>query len=270
VPDFSIIKVEDTHKAIKATKNAVPKTIEAVDSIVSSTLNILGFLPNTINEYMKYSLDKTKEKLYQKLNNVPSEKIVPPPVHIAAPAFQAACYAADCDQLHNMFADLLASAMNADKQKLVHPAFIEIIKQLSPDEARIISNKSFIGAVTFPMCTFRLQEKGKPHILGNDFRTIRKGSDLIMNLAIYPAFTDMSNIDLQRISSISDNLSRLHIITIHKDRWVTDPKQYADLIALFKEFENKYHVFANQELACIPASAEITAFGQQFLQACVL
>lgn len=63
--DFNLIKVDDQHKTINAVKKAAPKTIEAIDSIVSSTINILGYIPNTINEYVQYSLDKTREKLHQ-------------------------------------------------------------------------------------------------------------------------------------------------------------------------------------------------------------
>ena len=270
MPDFSFVKVEDTHKAIKATKNTVPKTIEAIDSIVSSTVNILGFLPNTINEYMKSRLEKTKTKLDQKLNDLPPDKIVTPPVHIAAPALQAACHAADCDELHSMFADLLASAMNADKQALVHPAFIEIIKQLSPEEAKIISQNSFINKSVFPICTIRMQEKSTPHSLGNDFRMSIKGVDLFKNIAIYEAISDTKSIDFQKISSISDNLSRLQIILIHSGLYITDPKQYDALLAVYKSFANTHSAPPNLEIAFIPMTAEITAFGKQFIQACVL
>lgn len=269
--DFNLIKVDDTHKAINAVKKAVPKTIEAVDSIVSSTINILGYLPNTVNEYVQHSLDKTREKLHQKLDDVPVENITPPPVHIAAPALQAACYAADCDELHDMFATLLASAMNVEKQPLVHPAFIEVIKQLSPLEARILSHQSFIVTDIFPMCTIRIQEKRAFHPLGQDFRILANGQDWYKNIALYEALKNDPLLDLQKISSIADNLSRLQIILIHNDQhWMSDPKQYNELLVLFRSFSSKNSAPPGQELAFIPSMAEITAFGKQFFQACIL
>lgn len=269
--DFNAIKFDDQHKTINAVKNAVPKTIEAIDSIVSSTINILGYIPNTINEYVQYSLDKTREKLHQKLNGVPAENIIPPPVHIAAPALQAACYAADCDELHDMFATLLASAMNVEKQPLVHPAFIEVIKQLSPIEARVLSHQSFISADIFPTCIIRIQETGSPHPLGQDFRSLTTGHDWIKNIALYGALENEPERDLQKISSITDNLSRLQIVLVHNDQhWLSDPNQYNELLTVFRSFSIEHTVPLGQELAFIPSMAEKTAFGKQFFQSCIL
>ena len=239
--------------------------------IVSSTINILGYLPNTVNEYVKYSLDKTRSKLYQKLNDVPAENIVSPPVHIAAPTLQAACYAADCDELHNMFATLLATAMNSEKQALIHPAFIELIKQLSPLEAKVLSNESFINSNVFPMCTIRLQAYNSAHPLGLNFRIAANGKDIHKNIANYEALEEITDMDLSKISSISDNLSRLQIIVIHEDSWLLDSKQYSKLLAIHKSFVDKQtSSHPGQEFAFIPIMAEKTAFGRQFFQACIL
>lgn len=268
--DISLIKVEGTHKTIDSTKKAVPKIVEAVDSMVASTLNILGYLPNTINEYVQYSLEKTRKKLHQKLNDVPAENIVKPPVHIAAPTLQGACYAADCDKLHDMFANLLASSMNIEKQHLAHPSFIEIIKQLSPLEAKILSTKDFIENDSFSMCTFRLQERSSiKHPLGNEFRPINTGIDLHKNIVIYDIEGSLPVLDLAQISSISDNLTRLHIITI-QDRWFSDPSNYDRLLNFFNGYVVKQANLRDKELAFIPKIAEKTAFGKQFYQACIL
>lgn len=267
--DFNVIKFDDQHKTVNAVRKTFPKTAEAVDSIVSSTINILGYVPNTVNEYMQYSLDKTRAKLYQKLNNVPADKITPPPVHIAAPTLQAACYAADCDELHDMFATLLASAMNIDKQPLVHPAFIEIIKQLSPLEAKILSVTPFINQGSFPMCTIRLQVRGSLHPLGEDFRSTSTGVDLYKNIAIYNPDKSLPPLDFMQISGISDNLTRLHIISV-SDRWLSDPNHYEDLLKIYKSYVATQRTYNDQEIAFIPFMGEFTAFGHQFFQSCIL
>jgi hypothetical protein len=41
--------------------------------------------------------------------------------------------------VRELFANLLASSMDARKSKSVHPSFVEILRQLAPAEARIIS-----------------------------------------------------------------------------------------------------------------------------------
>lgn len=73
--------------------------------------------------------------LEQKLNNVPPENIIAPEPYIAVPAIQAISYSMDSDELRELYANLLAKSMNKDTKGNVHPAFVEIIKQMSPNDA---------------------------------------------------------------------------------------------------------------------------------------
>lgn len=279
MPDFSIVKVEDTHKAIKATKNAVPKTIEAVDSIVSSTINILGYVPNTINEYMKHSLDKTRAKLHQKLDGVPAEKIVPPPVHIAAPALQAACHVADCEELHNMFASLLATAMNYDSQNLAHPAFTQIIENLSPLEAKILTTETFdIGY--HPMISLRIQNVRKgpnssiiKHEFGEDYRLAYTGFPIVEHMVAYKSLADLSITQLVLSSSITNNFHRLGLFDFPQGTHVSKVEHYVKITEALKNYiaeRSKVEKLPpDREYAIVPEAFILTEFGKQFIAACV-
>jgi len=90
-----------------------------------------------------WGYDKIKEfaakRLAQKLQEVPKEKIVTPDATIAGPALEALKYTGHKEELAEMYATLLATAMNIDTQSSAHPSFVEIIKQLSPDEAKLIA-----------------------------------------------------------------------------------------------------------------------------------
>jgi hypothetical protein len=72
----------------------------------------------------------------QRLKGVPREKIVPPEPRIAVPALQALTYSLDDKLIRDMFANLLAADMNVDTKRDAHPAFVEIIKEMTPAEAR--------------------------------------------------------------------------------------------------------------------------------------
>lgn len=72
------------------------------------------------------------------MKNVSEENIVQPENYVAEPALQQIAYCFDSDELRNMYANLLSSSMQKDKKWEVHPRFVDIIKQLSPDEAKII------------------------------------------------------------------------------------------------------------------------------------
>lgn len=80
-----------------------------------------------------------------------------PDPHIAVPALQYISYCMDNDELRDMYANLLANSMNKVVKNGVHPGFVEIIKQLSPDEARLL--KQFKIETIVPTITVRLKMK---------------------------------------------------------------------------------------------------------------
>lgn len=87
----------------------------------------------------EYAIDETKKLLVQKLENVNPEKIVEPEHYVAIPTIQAISYSINREELRNLYANLLAKAMNSDTKDMVHPSFIEIIKQLSPTDALVLN-----------------------------------------------------------------------------------------------------------------------------------
>jgi hypothetical protein len=81
--------------------------------------------------------DWIKQAVAERLQNVPKEKIVPPDPRIALPALQALVLSMDEEEVRKLFASLLAAAMNSDRRALAHPSFVELIKQMTGDEARV-------------------------------------------------------------------------------------------------------------------------------------
>ncbi|WP_156652686.1 DUF4393 domain-containing protein [Methylobacterium sp. Leaf86] len=78
------------------------------------------------------------EEVAKYLKDVSPEKVVEPDARISLPALQALMYAGDDETIRDMFAQLLAGDMNSETKGLVHPSFVELIKQMTADEAKII------------------------------------------------------------------------------------------------------------------------------------
>ncbi|MDB4967291.1 MAG: Uncharacterized protein JWN44_2980 [Myxococcales bacterium] len=76
--------------------------------------------------------------LTHKLKNVPAENIREPPKNIAYPLLQAYPFTEDEPELRDLFEQLLASSMNSATVEECHPAFVEMLKQLTGDDARIM------------------------------------------------------------------------------------------------------------------------------------
>lgn len=136
-------------------KNELGETLKTVPELYHDALQpsaqetgkILARIPRAINAAFsgldkwilnrEYSVDETKKLLAKKLNNVNPDKIVEPEPYVAIPAIQAISYAMNSDELRNLYANLLAKSMISDTKDTVHPSFVEIIKQMSPIDARI-------------------------------------------------------------------------------------------------------------------------------------
>jgi len=72
------------------------------------------------------------------VNKIPKEYRVPPKPEIVGPTIDAVKYAGSDPELSNLFANLLATSMDARTAKDAHPFFAGAIKELTPDEARIL------------------------------------------------------------------------------------------------------------------------------------
>lgn len=122
---------------------------DAFQPTVQEAGKLLARIPRAINAAFsgldkwilnkEYSIDETKKLLAQKLENVDPDKIVEPEAYVAVPAIQAISYSMNSDELRDLYANLLAKAMNSDTKNLVHPSFVEIIKQMSPIDAQIFT-----------------------------------------------------------------------------------------------------------------------------------
>lgn len=77
----------------------------------------------------------------EKLSTLPQGLITAPKPKVAVPVLQNASITEEID-IRELYANLLANSMNKVVKDGVHPGFVEIIKQLSPDEARILKYMS--------------------------------------------------------------------------------------------------------------------------------
>lgn len=94
--------------------------------------------------------DRLSAFLDKSVRGIPDERRIPPPKQILGPTLEAMKYEDDDSPITEMFAALLNKSMDIEVVHLAHPAFPQIIRQLSPDEAQILNG------------IFQFQEKGAP------------------------------------------------------------------------------------------------------------
>lgn len=177
---------------------------------------ILERIPRAINAALSFidcwilkkelNLASTKEILAQKLSSVDPEKIVPPESYIAVPTMQSISYCISNAVLHNLYANLLAKAMFSDTKEKVHPAFVEIIKQLSPADALTLKEISFKSCIPASKLSIVLNQCGMH--LTNTYAQEKFCLDYIFD--IHPLSLSEEEI---RISI--DNLKRLGLVFLN-------------------------------------------------------
>lgn len=69
---------------------------------------------------------------------VPEERQIEAPPSVAAPVLMNLRYMEDDNPLTELYLNLLARAIDKERQSEAHPAFVKIIEQMSPDEAILV------------------------------------------------------------------------------------------------------------------------------------
>jgi hypothetical protein len=84
--------------------------------------------------------DRLRAFIDRSVRAVPEERRISPPPQILGPIVEGIRYEPEGTPLDEMFQRLLSSSMDAERMSTAHPAFPAIIRQLSADEARILSS----------------------------------------------------------------------------------------------------------------------------------
>ena len=193
----------------------------------------------------------------EKLKNIPNENIVTPNPRIAIPALQNASITEEKD-LRQMYANLLANSMNKVVKNGMHPGFVQIINQLSPDEAKIL--KYIYGVKVIPTISLRYEaEDGS-------------GYDIVKNFSIVGSLIGCE--EKIKLNKYFDNLIRLGLVySSNTLTSLTDKTKYMplkedkfilDLIEKAKEHKKPYNKAVITE-----GFIKITDYGLDFCSNCL-
>jgi hypothetical protein len=86
-----------------------------------------------------YFKDTFPEEMAAKTAHIPDEHMITPTASIAVPAMQGLSYSFEEPDLKELYLNLLTIAVDDRRADDAHPAFVEVIKQLSAEEARLLN-----------------------------------------------------------------------------------------------------------------------------------
>lgn len=191
-------------------------------------------------------------RVAEKLGHVPPEKIVEPPLNVVGPAFDSLRYAGHDDTLRELYASLIASAMNADTQASVHPAFAEMIRQMTPLDAQLLR---YLRTDSLPLLEVRSSARGGERTVLIDFTT-------------FGAIGEGSRHPAARITM--DNLRRLGLAMTPPGKQYADEAAYSALWNHAEVVEEREHVRADGGTPMMGRSLlRMTSLGHDFCEACI-
>lgn len=190
----------------KIISNILDKPSQTIGNSIDGVLKYVftPLLKGQIKKDCEFEL--YKEKIHSDISVIPAENLVAPALNIVGPAIEASKFYIDDGEIRNMFSKLISSSMDDRINEFTHPSFIEIIKQLSPLDAQIITR--FKENSVLPIIKLRL-------ILNDN-----SGSDFKVHILD----NDVEKTDL--ISSSVSNLIRLGIVDVSYDSCLTSKSVY--------------------------------------------
>lgn len=151
--------------------------------------------------------DRLERRLAESVERVPAERRILPVESLALPIAERLRFYEDESIVADMYVSLLARAMDRERAGEAHPAFVQIVSQLAPDEALLIEQIS----TAHPSAFLRPAKKDNAVFLGKERSAEIHSSDL-------------SDIQKQRLESIAvrpEELAQPHLVYTYIEHLVS-------------------------------------------------
>lgn len=196
-------------------------------------------------------VENLRNSTLQQVATIPPENVQEPSLKIIGPALEASKYYIEEEELRSMFAKILASSFDDRKNSIIHPSFVEIIKQLDVTDARILQVlKTHNYATGSPIPCMKA-------VINSD-----NGSKTIFPI-IY--FIDRSE-EIDELAPSLTNLERLGLLKIEDDRYAADDSRY-DFIR--NHYYVQHVIQTHPEISLVKMCFSITPLGKNFLEVCL-
>lgn len=133
-----VIKAAGDNPQVKEAAGNLGQTAVTLTKTINNVLLPLAAINFAFDKARAYFSGKFQEEIAAKAEAIPAEHIVEPKASIAGPTLQGLAFTHEEPNLKEMYLNLLATAMDGRAASLAHPAFVEIIKQLDSEDARLV------------------------------------------------------------------------------------------------------------------------------------
>jgi len=152
--------------------------------------------------------DRFEVWLNEARSRVPLERQVEAPAYIAGPALRAMLFMEEDNPLASFFVNLLSQAIDKESAGDVHPSFVHILEQISPDEALLL---------------YKLRSKGIAGI-----NRLWRLDEKFTQIESLTSFEQDDFVSPKHISMYFEHLEALNLVEHRKEDKVVIPKDKPD------------------------------------------
>ncbi|AFK69769.1 hypothetical protein A210_01175 [Pseudomonas putida SJTE-1] len=146
-------------------------------------------------------------------SEIPAEALIEPKPSLAGPALQGLAFSHDEPDLKDLYIKLLATSMDGRNAAQAHPAFVEILRQLTAHEAQ--SLRMIIPFLQMPICRIEAvrQNGGRRNLMNHVLNATDRE-------------TGLPHVDPQ-LPMMVDNWIRLGLVTVDYTHWLHRDEAYS-------------------------------------------
>lgn len=210
-----VLKAAGDNPEVKEAAGNLGQTAVTLTKTINNVLVPLAAINFAFDKARAYFSGKFQRDIAEKAQAIPPEHVVEPKASIAGPTLQGLAFTHEEPNLKEMYLNLLATSMDGRSASLAHPAFVEIIKQLDSEDARLVR-----GALQSPTPLPIVQIR----------RKLKDGAGynlLVQHLLDLRNSTTGEPVEDPQLPAMIDNWIRLGLVDVSYDTHLTDAARYS-------------------------------------------
>ncbi len=210
-----VIKAAGDNPQVKEAAGNLGQTAVTLTKTINNVLVPLAAINFAFDKARTYFSGKFQQDIAEKTQAIPPEHVVEPKASIAGPTLQGLAFTHEEPSLKEMYLNLLATSMDGRSASFAHPAFVEIIKQLDSDDARLVRG-ALQSRTAIPIVQIHRKLKDNSGY-----------NVLVQHLLNLNNSTTGEPIEDPQLPAMIDNWVRLGLVEVTYDKHLADAAHYS-------------------------------------------
>lgn len=209
-----VIKAAGDNHQVKEAASNLGQTAVTLTKTINNVLVPLAAINFAFDKARTYFSGTFQQEIATKAETIPPEHIIEPKASIAGPTLQGLAFTHEEPNLKEMYLNLLATSMDGRAASVAHPAFVEIIKQLDSEDARLVRS-ALQSPVAIPIVQVHCKNKDGGYNI------------LVQHLLNLTDSTTGLAVEDPTLPAMIDNWIRLGLVEVMYDKFLKNPTSYS-------------------------------------------